>query len=53
MKFDITKRMEVVDRAIEATTNPFHKAILENYRRHANLEVCGLYEKILSPDMVV
>ena len=35
MKFDITKRMHVVDTAIDRITNPLHKAILENYRRHA------------------
>lgn len=53
MKLDITKRMHVVDTAIDRTTNPLHKAILENYRRHANLEVCGLWEQILVPDMTV
>jgi hypothetical protein len=53
MKFDITKRMVVVDDAIEATANPRHRAILENYRRHATLEVCGMWEQILTPDMTV
>ena len=53
MKFDITKRMHVVDTAIERTTNPLHKAILENYRRHANLEVCGMWEQILVPEMTM
>ena len=53
MKFDIAKRMHVVDTAIDRITNPLHKAILENYRRHANLEVCGLWEQILVPDMTV
>lgn len=51
MKFDITKRMEVVDRAIESTANPLHNAILRNYRRHATLEVCGLWPEILVPEM--
>ena len=51
MKFDITQRMHVVDDAIDRCTNPFHKAILENYRRHANLEVCGMWEQILVPEM--
>jgi hypothetical protein len=53
MKFDITQRIHVVDAAIDATGNKLHKAILENYRRHANLEVCGLWEQILTPDMTV
>lgn len=51
MKLDITQRMHVVDDAIDRCANPFHKAILENYRRHANLEVCGIWEKILVPEM--
>lgn len=51
MKFDITQRMHVVDDAIDRCTNPFHKAILENYRRHANLEVSGMWEHILVPEM--
>ncbi|MGQ7932492.1 hypothetical protein [Paraburkholderia sp. D1E] len=53
MKFDIVKRMEVVDRTIDETTNRLHKAILENYRRHATLEVTGLWEQILIPEMTV
>ena len=51
MKLDITQRMHVVDDAIDRCANPFHKAILENYRRHANLEVCGMWEQILVPEM--
>ena len=51
MKYDINQRMHVVDDAIERCANPFHKAILENYRRHANLEVCGMWEQILVPEM--
>ena len=51
MKFDITRRMEVVDQAITAEDNPFHKAILRNYRRHAHLEVCSMWEQILSPEL--
>lgn len=51
MKFDITQRMHVVDDAIDRCPNPFHKAILENYRRHANLEVSGMWEQILVPEM--
>src|SRR6266436_2006635 len=53
MKFDITQRMVVVDRTINATTNRRHKAILENYRRHATLEVCSMWEQILIPEMTV
>jgi hypothetical protein len=53
MKFDITQRMAAVDRTIEETSNPLHLAILQNYRRHATLEVCGLWEQILNPDMTI
>ncbi|MGE4239994.1 hypothetical protein [Ramlibacter sp.] len=53
MKFDILQRAPAMEAAIARTTNKRHLAILENYRRHAILEVCGLYEGILAPDMIV
>jgi hypothetical protein len=53
MKFDITQRAPALDALIAKTTDRRHLAILENYRRHAILEVCGLYEGILAPDMIV
>jgi hypothetical protein len=53
MKIDITKRLPEVDAAIAKTDNPRHLAILKNYTRHAILEVCGLYEDIVAPDMIV
>ena len=53
MKFDITKRLPGVDREIARTTNRRHLAILENFRRHSILEVCGMWEGILEPDMIV
>lgn len=53
MKFDITQRLPGVDRAIARTSNKRHLAILENFRRHSILEVCGLWEGILAPDMMV
>jgi len=53
MKFDITTRLKVVERLIDRTTNPRHRAILLNYDRHSTLEVCGYYEEILGPDMTV
>ena len=40
--------MEVVDRTIDRLMNPRQQGTIENYRRHANLEVCGLYEQILT-----
>lgn len=53
MKFDITKRLPEVDAALAKTDNPRHIAILKNYIRHANLEVSGLWEGIVAPDMMV
>jgi len=53
MKFDITKRLPEVDLALSRTDNPRHIAILQNYIRHANLEVSGLWQGILAPDMMV
>lgn len=53
MKFDITKRLPEVDAALAKTDNPRHVAILKNYVRHANLEVSGLWQGIVAPDMMV
>ena len=53
MKFDILQRAPALEALIAKTTNKRHLAILENYRRHAILEVCGLYEGILAQDMIV
>lgn len=53
MKFDITQRAPSLEALIAKTTDKRHLAILENYRRHAILEVCGMYEGILAPDMIV
>ena len=53
MKFDISKRLPEVDEAIARTDNPRHLAILNNYIRHAHLEVMGLWHGIVAPDMMV
>lgn len=53
MKFDITKRLAEVDEAMARIDNPRHLAILNNYVRHANLEVTGLWHGIVAPDMMV
>jgi len=53
MKFDISKRLPEVDAAMQRTDNPRHLAILNNYVRHAHLEVMGLWHGILAPDMMV
>lgn len=53
MKFNILDRAPAMEALIAKTTNKRHLAILENYRRHAILEVCGEWEGILEPDMIV
>jgi len=41
------------DRALEATDNPRHRAMILNYRRHAMLEVAGRWEEIVNTDLLV
>jgi hypothetical protein len=50
---DIIGTISAADRLLEAAENPRHRRILENYRRHAILEVCGEWEAIFAPDMTV
>jgi hypothetical protein len=51
-KKDIATTISAADRLLETTENPRHRRILENYRRHAILEVCGEWEAIFEPDMM-
>jgi hypothetical protein len=50
---DIADTIGAADRLLEVTVNPRHRRILENYRRHAILEICGEWELIFEPDMMV
>lgn len=52
-KFDISKNLQAHDRLLETLENPLHRQIIENYRRHALLEVMGYWEDIFAPDMTV
>ncbi|MEV2236086.1 hypothetical protein AB0H69_47115 [Streptomyces phaeochromogenes] len=52
-KKDIAVTISAADRMLELTKNPLHRQILENYRRHAILEVCGQWEGIFEPEMTV
>ncbi|EID71905.1 MULTISPECIES: hypothetical protein [Rhodococcus] len=45
--------MDDVDALIDSLTNPLHRKILINYRRHGLLEVSGRYEELLAPNMTV
>ncbi|PCE24123.1 hypothetical protein BWP39_31040 [Paraburkholderia acidicola] len=53
MHFEMPLLTAAADRLLKTEKNPFHRKILENYRRHAQLEVCGRWEEIMSPDMTV
>jgi len=52
-KKDIAVTISAAERLLETTTNQLHLQILENYRRHAILEVCGEWEEIFTPEMTV
>jgi hypothetical protein len=53
MKKDIAVTISAADRLLETLTDPLHRQIIENYRRHAILEVCGEWEGIFAPEMTV
>lgn len=38
---------------LERTTEPLHRAILQNFWRHVHLEGSGQFDKIVAPDMMV
>lgn len=53
MRFDIRLLTKAADDLLKTVTNPRHRKILINYRRHAILEVCGRYDQILADDLTV
>jgi hypothetical protein len=53
IKMDITGIVSGVDDLLERTDDRLHRQILENFRRHALLEVSGKLEAILEPEMIV
>jgi hypothetical protein len=52
-KLDITRLTVAADEALLITEKPLHRHILENYRRHAILEVTNNWEQIFTPEMTV
>jgi hypothetical protein len=44
--------MDPVEKLLKTTTDPLHKAILENFRRHVHLEGSGQFDRITEPDMM-
>jgi hypothetical protein len=53
MKYDIRLLTKAADDLLRTVTNPRHRKILINYRRHAILEVCGRYDEILAEDLTI
>lgn len=53
VRADIAETISAADHLLLVTENPRHRAILENYRRHAILEITGEWEAIFAPDMMV
>lgn len=45
--------MEPTAALLEQTTNPLHRAMLLNFRRHVHLEGSGQFDKIVASDMMV
>jgi hypothetical protein len=53
MKYDIRLLTKAADDLLRTVTNPHHRKILINYRRHAILEVCGRYDEILAENLTI
>ncbi len=51
-RLDISRVMKAADDLLEVTEKPLHRAILQNYRRHALLEIAGRWTEILTPGMM-
>lgn len=52
-KFDVTHWPRNVERYLERTENPLHRAILKNYFRHLLLEVSGYWDQIIVPELTI
>lgn len=52
-KFDITFWPRSIDSMLERTTNPHHRAMLLNMRRHILLELSGRWQEVLLPEFTV
>jgi hypothetical protein len=51
--YDARKTFDPVKRLISKTSDPHHRAILENHHLHGLLEVTGRWEQILTPALTV
>ncbi|SDG53839.1 hypothetical protein [Pseudonocardia oroxyli] len=50
---EFTTMFAGLEKQLENTENPRHRAILKNYRLHGLLEVAGRYHELLAPTMTV
>ncbi|GAA4283808.1 hypothetical protein GCM10022261_13390 [Brevibacterium daeguense] len=52
-KLDITKQIHRIDEFIAKLSDPLHRQIMENYRRHTILEITGNTDEILMDELTV
>ena len=52
-KFDVTKWPSEVEKYLEKTEKPLHRAILKNYLRHLLLEISGYWDQIIVPELTI
>nr|WP_159059420.1 hypothetical protein [Streptomyces antibioticus] len=52
-RLDVLNVPREAERQLGLVTDPRHRAILTNFRRHAMLEVSGRWPEILDPDLTV
>ncbi|MEU2133182.1 hypothetical protein [Streptomyces sp. NPDC018352] len=52
-RFDVTHWPSNVEKHLERTEKPHHRAILKNYLRHLLLELSGHWDRIVVPELTV
>jgi hypothetical protein len=52
-KFDVTHWPRNVEKHLEQTEKPLHRAILKNYLRHLLLEISGYWDQIVVPELTI
>lgn len=52
-KFHVTNVAAMPDKLLSTTSDPLHRAMLLNFRRHTLLELSGRWREILVPEMTV
>jgi hypothetical protein len=52
-RFDVTYWPRNVEKYLEQTEKPLHRAILKNYLRHLLLEISGYWDQIVVPELTI